>query len=299
MTVVHDATPRGTAARADAGGVGGGGQYHGFVSEFMYGCNLDSWGTNSYINHVVAPTPMGPWRQSKQGVAVPTWSHNPRVVWSEVDSTWVMYHIGAGGNDTRKVKNCGGPPHSNGNMGRTGGAAGELGAEGPGSAHGRGRRARAPGARSSFPFQIHYASSLDAAAWESLAGASDHASPSFTLYPGVDNVAGAADEPVTGGVVMKEDAAHGNGTLYVPFANFTGNGNRLPVVAKAWDACAGAVYVNANWTDAESKAGVGGFPDFAKVHHTCPPRAMGVCAVRAASQTNPNRPPPTLYTFKE
>ena len=30
--------------------------YHGFVSEFLYKCNLDSWGSNSYINHVVSPT---------------------------------------------------------------------------------------------------------------------------------------------------------------------------------------------------------------------------------------------------
>lgn len=30
--------------------------YHGYVSEFLFKCNLDSWGSNSYVNHVVSPT---------------------------------------------------------------------------------------------------------------------------------------------------------------------------------------------------------------------------------------------------
>ena len=54
-----------------------GGLYHGFVSEFANGCKLGSWGTNSYVNHVVAEKPTGPWRQG--GVAIPMWSHNPKV----------------------------------------------------------------------------------------------------------------------------------------------------------------------------------------------------------------------------
>ena len=57
MTVVQDRNRTG----AD------GSLYHGFVSEFMYGCDLDAWGTNSYINHVVAPSPMGPWTQHERG----------------------------------------------------------------------------------------------------------------------------------------------------------------------------------------------------------------------------------------
>ena len=52
--------------------------YHGYVSEFLYKCNLDSWGSNSYINHVVAPTPTGPWTHAPSGPAVGVWAHNPR-----------------------------------------------------------------------------------------------------------------------------------------------------------------------------------------------------------------------------
>jgi hypothetical protein len=48
-----------------------GGMYHGFVSEFANGCKLGSWGSNSYVNHVVADTPTGPWRQ------VRSCRHNP------------------------------------------------------------------------------------------------------------------------------------------------------------------------------------------------------------------------------
>ena len=39
-------------------------KYHGFVSEFLNGCKLGSWGSNSYVNHVVADSPLGPWTQA-------------------------------------------------------------------------------------------------------------------------------------------------------------------------------------------------------------------------------------------
>lgn len=82
------------------------GRYHGFVSEFENGCKLDSWTTNSYVNHVVAPAPEGPWTQAKAGRALNAWAHNPKLAYSEDDKLWLMYHIGTGSIDPSRVKNC-------------------------------------------------------------------------------------------------------------------------------------------------------------------------------------------------
>ena len=91
MSVVHDTT--------------GDKLYHGFVSEFEHGCDLDSWGTNSFVNHVVSRKPGGPWTQAKSGRALGVWAHNPKLVFDAKEQTWVMYHIGGGDNPTKAVNN--------------------------------------------------------------------------------------------------------------------------------------------------------------------------------------------------
>lgn len=157
----------------------GDGQYHGFVSEFEYGCSLDTWATNSYVNHVVAPTPNGPFKQA--GVALPVWAHNPKVVWDAAEKVWVMYHIGYK-NQTRAV-NC---------------------SREAASAMHPPPRPRAPAASSGGrgagrPFEIHYATSLNGP-WIPLAEESSPkgvgtllgaaCSSLLTAYPGADNGAG-------------------------------------------------------------------------------------------------------------
>ncbi len=209
--------------------VHGDGQYHGFVSQFKYGCDLDTWGTNSYVNHVVSDHPSGPWKQA--GIALETWAHNPKVIWSARDKTWVMYHIGTG-NDPGKAVNCTKSPD-------------------PSDAVMHNNRAIVDAAASSSrPFQISYAKSLNGP-WTSLSEAdsapsvfrgeldsveSSSLSTLFTAYPGVDNVGGGQQTP-DGGVHLYEDPKHGNGVAFVSFANFTSNPARKG--ALAWDACGG------------------------------------------------------------
>jgi|EP01047_Picozoa_sp_COSAG01_P080386 hypothetical protein len=132
MSVVHDSA--------------GDKLYHGFVSEFEHGCDLDSWGTNSFVNHIVATSPSGPWKQA--GRALDVWAHNPKLVYDKEESMWVMYHIGSG-NTPGKAVNCSKP------------------GRGVRSSHGHHRHAPSSsrdagtsGASSARPFEIHYAKSL-------------------------------------------------------------------------------------------------------------------------------------------
>jgi len=163
-----------------------------------------------------------PWRQA--GVALPVWAHNPKLVYSPQDETWVMYHIGAG-NDPGKAVNCTpgasqSKPQQQGQRRRPGAGAGEA-----------------------RPFEIHYSKSLSGP-WLPLTaelsapsgvGAASSASTLFTEYPGVDNV-GGANVP-DGGVTLHEKPEHGSGTVFISFANFSINGARAG--ALAWDACGG------------------------------------------------------------
>jgi hypothetical protein len=76
------------------------GAYHMWIAEMAPAaadgsgsCGLTTWGTNSQITHVTAPSMLGPYRREK--VAVPLWSHNP-IVRQAPDGTLVMWHIGSG-----------------------------------------------------------------------------------------------------------------------------------------------------------------------------------------------------------
>lgn len=160
---------------------------------------------------------------------MPVWAHNPKLVYSPHDATWVMYHIGDGREAGRAI-NCSGTagmPSSRSYRAITGSA----------------------------PFQIHYATNLSGP-WISLdvdgpgepayfagrAAAAEStgygaASTLFTSYPGVDNVAIRPSPPPTGGIWLFEQAQHGNGKTFVSFGNFTRNDARGGVLA--WDACGG------------------------------------------------------------
>ena len=206
--------------------VEGDGKYHGFVSQFKYGCDLDTWGTNSYVNHVVSDQPAGPWKQA--GVALETWAHNPKVIWDPQEKTWVMYHIGTG-NDPDKAVNCTKPSDTLWASERAASSAGATDTS-PVS--------------SSRPFQSSYAKSVNGP-WSSLSdlelgnnmhsGLGSTISSLFTEYPGVDNIGG--EEKPSGGVELYEDPEHGDGMAYVSFGNFSVNPVRKG--ALAWDSCGG------------------------------------------------------------
>ena len=108
-------------------------------------------------------------------MALPVWAHNPKLVYSPQDETWVMYHIGAG-NDPGRAVNC------------TPGASQPERQQG----HQQGQRRSAAAAGAARPFEIHYAKSLSGP-WLALTaelGSASSVSTLFTAYPGVDNVGG-------------------------------------------------------------------------------------------------------------
>jgi len=138
------------------------GLFHGFVSEFKNKCKLGSWTTNSFVNHVVSPSPEGPWDQKGQVVGV--WSHNPKVVYSKSDKTWLMYHIGTGVPVSGPEQNC--------NDTDSAFSDGHPRPRGSGSGTG--------------PFVIHSATSLDGA-WSLVPEAFNY-TETMTSYPGYVNL---------------------------------------------------------------------------------------------------------------
>eukprot|EP00043_Microstomoeca_roanoka_P008820 m.84740 g.84740 ORF g.84740 m.84740 type:complete len:401 (+) comp14398_c0_seq1:42-1244(+) len=81
------------------------GQYHLYVAEMAGDCGLHTWGRNSRVAHAVSDTILGPY--VKQDVALLPWAHNPQVLLvnnsrsgSDGNVTFVLFHIGAGDNNT-------------------------------------------------------------------------------------------------------------------------------------------------------------------------------------------------------
>ena len=67
--------------------------FHSFVSEFTHGCGLDYWSPYSRIIRAESTSgPMGPYEYKQE--IVPTFSHNPSVVWSEAEKRYLLYNIG-------------------------------------------------------------------------------------------------------------------------------------------------------------------------------------------------------------
>ena len=240
------------------------GTVHGFVSEFLYQCKLSSWTTNSYVNHIISSTPVGPWKQA--GPAVPVWAHNPRVVYSPLDRTWVMFHIGGATNDTSRAKRCDSAVPAR---------APQL------HNRGNGNRLTRPdnhGSSPSQPFAIHFTDDL-AGPWEAFHSAgSESSGRSFTYYEGVSNVDKL--EPPAGGIWLYEvstnsslsSEAASSGKLYVDFrANFTNNPHRHDAPL-AWDACApGISFDNGHPLEDSDGSRVGAF------------RVVGNATIRAGS----------------
>jgi len=134
-------------------------KYHGYISEFKNKCKLGSWTTNSYVNHVVAPSPQGPWEQRGQVVGV--WSHNPKLAYSPNDETWLIFHIGDGNKTYGPVQNCNDTD--------------------PEFSRDRPRPRELGGGDGSGPFMIHHSKSLDGP-WTLEPQAFNYTS-SMTLYP--------------------------------------------------------------------------------------------------------------------
>lgn len=172
------------------------------------------------------------------GVALPVWTHNPKVVYDPAEGVWVMYHIGDG-TTTRPVQNC------------TGSSGGPIG--GPQAVRGQ---------TSAAPFALHFSKNLNGP-WEELPPSADatahrergrgvwargeDAGPSLmTIYPGVSNVdAPGTLPPPSGAVVLYEQPSHGNGSVTIPFSAF-----QRAKTALAWDACGGATFDNGHPVEA-------------------------------------------------
>ncbi|KAJ5286824.1 hypothetical protein N7478_002510 [Penicillium angulare] len=67
-------------------------KYHLFISEFTHGCGLDYWTPYSHIIRAESNNPMGPYTYKQE--IVPTFAHNPTVIWSKKDKKYLMYNIG-------------------------------------------------------------------------------------------------------------------------------------------------------------------------------------------------------------
>jgi hypothetical protein len=187
------------------------GEFHGFVAEFEYGCNLNSWGTNSYVNHLVSSSPGGPWKQAKSGRALNVWAHNPKLVYSPQDKKYVMYHIG-GGDTPSRAKNCSHTTHDSATKAARSAANKDA-------------------TRSATSFAIHSSSSLDGPwAAETTSLASSGGSRLFTMYPGVSNV--ESSHAPDGGVRVYEKGT--NSSAFISLRNFT-SATKNGVLA--WDAC--------------------------------------------------------------
>jgi len=92
--------------------------YHLFVAAMTGGCSLRSWVTHSRIEHAIsnASSITGPYEFV--GVAVPTWSHNPKVIalqpqkkktnetFSSSSASLAPFHIGMGVGPANLHENC-------------------------------------------------------------------------------------------------------------------------------------------------------------------------------------------------
>ena len=85
------------------GAIFDGHQYHIYVSRMTNDCLLQTWGSNSRIDHGIADTVTGPYKFSD--VAVNTWAHNAAPV-TLADGSFAIFHIGSGTGSPTGGKNC-------------------------------------------------------------------------------------------------------------------------------------------------------------------------------------------------
>ena len=75
------------------------GTYHMFVSLFEHGCGLNAWRPNSAIARATAAAPEGPY--TLRETLKPHFAHSPDVMRDSQTGDWLVFHVGAGANDTR------------------------------------------------------------------------------------------------------------------------------------------------------------------------------------------------------
>eukprot|EP01062_Namystynia_karyoxenos_P015553 TRINITY_DN15641_c0_g1_i1.p2 TRINITY_DN15641_c0_g1~~TRINITY_DN15641_c0_g1_i1.p2 ORF type:complete len:508 (+),score=161.14 TRINITY_DN15641_c0_g1_i1:98-1525(+) len=80
-----------------------GDKYHLYVAAMTNDCPLQTWTSNSRVDHAVADSPTGPF--TLKDVAIPTWSHNPAPLRLK-DGSYAIYHIGSGSGSATGGKNC-------------------------------------------------------------------------------------------------------------------------------------------------------------------------------------------------
>eukprot|EP01043_Picozoa_sp_COSAG02_P000668 COSAG02_NODE_13_length_57813_cov_14.298276_2_plen_352_part_00 len=73
------------------------GTWHMYVAVMAHGCGLNAWRPNSQIGHATSSTPAGPY--TLQQIILPHFAHSPDIV-RGVDGEWLVYHVGAGTNNT-------------------------------------------------------------------------------------------------------------------------------------------------------------------------------------------------------
>ena len=87
------ATTWGGSVVADPESTGSTGTYHMWASTFVGPCGLSSWETNSRVVHAVSTAgPGGPYRV--EDLAVPSYAHNPEVVWHPSERLYLLFTLG-------------------------------------------------------------------------------------------------------------------------------------------------------------------------------------------------------------
>ena len=82
------------------------GSYHMFASVMANECGLNTWTTNSFIQHAVSDSPLGPFQPRE--VVRPTFSHNPTPVYDHSSDSFLVYHIAGKWVNKSTVTNCSG-----------------------------------------------------------------------------------------------------------------------------------------------------------------------------------------------
>jgi hypothetical protein len=77
------------------------GTYHMYVAVMAHGCGLNAWRPNSQIGHATSSTPAGPY--TLEQIILPHFAHSPDVV-RGVNNEWLVYHVGAGTNNTTECR---------------------------------------------------------------------------------------------------------------------------------------------------------------------------------------------------
>jgi hypothetical protein len=70
------------------------GKYHMMLAGFVHGAGLGGWEVDSQIVHAVSDRPEGPF--AMQAVVLPTFNHNPHLLYDPTTKTYLLYSLGTG-----------------------------------------------------------------------------------------------------------------------------------------------------------------------------------------------------------